>query len=73
MSVLGFSIPEGEHSKTARETLGHLIRNDGFRALYKGLTPILLRAMIGNIALFSGFNLTMSIFSQLENAGLYGS
>lgn len=42
-----------------------LMRNEGATALYKGLTPVMLRAVPANAACFIGFELAMKFLNYM--------
>jgi len=42
-----------------RDVFSQMVRNEGISALFKGLTPVMLRAFPANAACFLGFELTM--------------
>lgn len=44
-----------------REVLAHILRNDGWPALFRGLAPALLRAFPANAACFGGMELTRKL------------
>ncbi|CAG9816421.1 unnamed protein product [Phaedon cochleariae] len=49
--------PEGTYKNGIRDVFRDLMRNEGPLALYKGITPVLLRAFPANAACFVGFEL----------------
>lgn len=51
--------PEGTYSGI-RDVFRHLIKEEGVFALYRGATPVLLRAFPANAACFMGYELAMS-------------
>lgn len=40
-----------------------LMKNEGPRALYKGVTPVMLRAFPANAACFIGFEISMKVLN----------
>jgi Mitochondrial carrier protein. len=50
------SAPEGTYNGV-RDVFKHLMKKEGPGALYKGLTPVMLRAFPANGACFFGFEL----------------
>ena len=48
--------PPGKYNGV-RDVFVHLIKEEGVRALYKGITPVMLRAFPANAACFFGFEL----------------
>lgn len=56
-SFLKFSAPEGTYPNGIRDVFRVLIKTEGVGALYKGLTPVLLRAFPANAACFVGFEM----------------
>ncbi|XP_061187756.1 mitochondrial carnitine/acylcarnitine carrier protein-like isoform X1 [Saccostrea echinata] len=51
--------PEGTYPNGIRDVFKHLLRNEGIFALYKGVTPVMLRAFPANAACFLGYEVTM--------------
>lgn len=49
------SAPEGRYPKGIRSVFTELMKNEGPLALYKGVTPVMLRAFPANAACFIGF------------------
>ncbi|CAJ0928763.1 unnamed protein product, partial [Mesorhabditis belari] len=54
--------PEGKYPDGIRGVLREVLREEGPKGLFKGLTPILLRAFPANAACFFGLELTLSLF-----------
>lgn len=48
-----------------RDVLDQLIKKEGLRALYKGTTPIFVRAFPANAAFFLGYEITMKTLDRL--------
>lgn len=57
--------PEGKYPGGARDVLKELLRNEGPMALYKGITPVFLRAFPANAACFVGFELCRRFLNML--------
>lgn len=54
-----WTAPEGTYPRGTRDVLKRMLREEGPLALYKGLTPSLLRAAPESAALFLGYELTL--------------
>jgi len=48
-----------------RDVFSQMVRNEGISALFKGLTPVMLRAFPANAACFLGFELTMKGLNKM--------
>lgn len=57
------SAPEGTYKNGMRDVFRELMRNEGPRALYKGVTPVMLRAFPANAACFIGFEIAMKVLN----------
>ncbi|KAF7400324.1 hypothetical protein HZH66_005508 [Vespula vulgaris] len=55
--------PEGTYKKGIREVFARLLKEEGPRALYKGCTPVMLRAFPANAACFLGFEAAMNFLN----------
>ncbi|XP_015178963.1 PREDICTED: congested-like trachea protein [Polistes dominula] len=55
--------PEGTYTKGIREVFARLLKEEGPRALYKGCTPVMLRAFPANAACFLGFEAAMNVLN----------
>lgn len=51
--------PEGTYKNGIRDVFRELMRREGPLALYKGVTPVMLRAFPANAACFIGFEIAM--------------
>lgn len=51
--------PEGTYPRGIRDVFKRLVREEGIRAIYRGATPVLLRAFPANAACFLGYELAM--------------
>lgn len=51
--------PVGSYPRGGRDILKIVLQNEGFKALYRGFVPGLVRAPIVHIALFSGYEFTL--------------
>jgi solute carrier family 25 carnitine/acylcarnitine transporter 20/29 len=56
--------PEGQYNGI-RDVFRELMRNDGPKALFRGITPILLRAFPANAACFLGYEVTLRVLNYL--------
>ncbi|ENN80295.1 hypothetical protein YQE_03288, partial [Dendroctonus ponderosae] len=59
--------PEGTYPNGVKDAFKALIKTEGPLALYKGITPILLRAFPANAACFLGFELGKKILNHFKN------
>lgn len=57
--------PEGTYPKGVRDVFRHLIREEGIKGLYKGATPVFLRAFPANAACFCGFEMAMKFLNYI--------
>lgn len=57
--------PEGSYPNGIRDVFRHMMREEGPKALFKGLTPVMLRAFPANAACFLGFELAMKFFDWI--------
>ncbi|XP_015602307.1 congested-like trachea protein [Cephus cinctus] len=55
--------PEGTYKNGLRDVYVELMRNEGPRALYTGVVPVMLRAFPANAACFVGFEVAMKFFN----------
>lgn len=55
--------PAGKYPNGFRDVLRELIREEGIRSLYKGFTPVMLRAFPANAACFLGFEVAMKFLN----------
>jgi hypothetical protein len=62
------SAPEGTYPKGIRDVFKNLIKTEGPLALYKGITPVLLRAFPANAACFVGFELCKTFLTYLSKS-----
>lgn len=58
--------PEGKYPNGIRSVFKELMANEGILALYKGVTPVMLRAFPANAACFLGYEVAMKGFAMLE-------
>ncbi|CAF1409680.1 unnamed protein product [Adineta steineri] len=56
--------PAGKYSGVS-DVLRELIRTEGIRSLYKGFTPVMLRAFPANAACFLGYEMTIKFLNYL--------
>lgn len=64
LSVSIHLAPPGKYNGVA-DVLRELLRNEGPRALYKGIAPVMLRAFPANAACFLGYDLTTKFLDYL--------
>ncbi|CAG2117841.1 unnamed protein product [Medioppia subpectinata] len=57
--------PEGTYPKGIRDVFKVMMREEGIRALYKGATPVMLRAFPANAACFFGYELAMKFLNRV--------
>ncbi|KIH44299.1 putative protein dif-1 [Ancylostoma duodenale] len=57
--------PEGKYPDGIRGVFKEVMREEGPRALFKGFTPVMLRAFPANAACFFGLELTLAMFRFL--------
>ncbi|XP_041460755.1 mitochondrial carnitine/acylcarnitine carrier protein-like [Lytechinus variegatus] len=55
--------PEGTYPNGVRSVFAELIKKEGPGALFKGITPVMLRAFPANAACFCGFELAMKFLT----------
>lgn len=61
-----FVAPEGTYPNGMRDVFKNLMKTEGPLALYKGITPVLLRAFPANAACFVGFELCKTFLTYLS-------
>ncbi|KXJ15808.1 mitochondrial carnitine/acylcarnitine carrier protein [Exaiptasia diaphana] len=57
--------PEGTYPNGVRDVFRQLMKEEGPAALFRGLTPVMLRAFPANAACFLGFELSMRFFNYI--------
>ncbi|KAG9483433.1 hypothetical protein GDO78_009382, partial [Eleutherodactylus coqui] len=57
--------PAGKYPNGFRDVLRELIREEGIGSLYKGFTPVMLRAFPANAACFLGFEVAMKFLNWI--------
>ncbi|KZC11831.1 Congested-like trachea protein [Dufourea novaeangliae] len=57
------SAPEGTYKRGIRDVFVVLMKEEGPKALYKGCTPVMLRAFPANAACFLGFEIAMNFLN----------
>ncbi|XP_069142378.1 mitochondrial carnitine/acylcarnitine carrier protein-like [Argopecten irradians] len=57
--------PAGTYPNGIRDVYKQLMREEGFMSLYKGFTPVMLRAFPANAACFLGYEVTMKALNWL--------
>lgn len=57
--------PEGTYKNGIRDVFRELMKNEGPLALYKGVTPVMLRAFPANAACFIGFEVFMKFLNYV--------
>lgn len=55
--------PQGAYPNGLRDVFSELMRKEGPLALYKGVTPVMLRAFPANAACFIGFEIAMKFLN----------
>uniref|UniRef100_A0A1B0D011 Congested-like trachea protein n=2 Tax=Phlebotomus papatasi TaxID=29031 RepID=A0A1B0D011_PHLPP len=55
--------PEGTYKNGIRDVFAELMKREGPLALYKGVTPVMLRAFPANAACFIGFEAFMKFLN----------
>lgn len=58
--------PEGKYKYGTRSALYEILHEEGFKALFKGFTPVALRAFPANAACFLGLEVSLSLFRFFE-------
>ncbi|XP_076161910.1 carnitine/acylcarnitine carrier protein colt, mitochondrial isoform X2 [Ptiloglossa arizonensis] len=61
------SAPDGTYKRGIRDVFIILMKEEGPKALYKGCTPVMLRAFPANAACFLGFEIAMNFLNLLVN------
>lgn len=61
-----FIAPEGTYPNGLRDVFSKLMKEEGPTALYKGCTPVMLRAFPANAACFIGFEACMKFLNWLS-------
>lgn len=62
-----FSAPVERYPNGIRDVFSELIRTEGALALYRGITPVLLRAFPANAACFLGFELGKKLLNHFRS------
>lgn len=65
--------PAGTYPNGVRSVMAELMREEGILALYKGVTPVLVRAFPANAACFMGYEVAMKFLNWLEDKVKGGS
>ncbi|BFZ08572.1 hypothetical protein BsWGS_11611 [Bradybaena similaris] len=55
--------PHGAYPNGVRDVIKHIIKEEGVMSLYKGFTPIMLRAFPANAACFLGYEMSMKFLN----------
>uniref|UniRef100_A0A0N5AVR0 Mitochondrial carnitine/acylcarnitine carrier protein n=1 Tax=Syphacia muris TaxID=451379 RepID=A0A0N5AVR0_9BILA len=58
--------PEGRYPDGIRGVFREIMREEGITALFKGFTPVMLRAFPANAACFFGLELALAVFKLFE-------
>jgi solute carrier family 25 carnitine/acylcarnitine transporter 20/29 len=58
--------PEGKYPKGMRSVFAEMMREEGIMSLYKGFTPVMLRAFPANAACFLGYEVAMKFLNWVE-------
>jgi len=56
---------ERTYPRGARDVLRQLVKEEGITSLYKGITPVLIRAFVGNAGVFLGYEVAMKLFNWI--------
>lgn len=64
-----FTAPEGTYPNGIRDVFKKLMKVEGPLALYRGITPVLLRAFPANAACFVGFELCKTVIEYFTKSG----
>lgn len=59
--------PHGKYPNGIRSVFAELMREEGLFALYKGVTPVMLRAFPANAACFLGYEVCMKFLNWIES------
>lgn len=62
--------PEGKYPNGIRSVFAEMMRTEGIMSLYKGATPVMLRAFPANAACFFGYEVSMKAMNWLEKSML---
>ena len=57
--------PEGTYPKGIRDVFKTLMKEEGIKAMYKGATPVFIRAFPANAACFMGYELAMKFLNWI--------
>lgn len=57
--------PKGTYPKGVRDALRQLVKEESITSLYKGLTPVMIRAFVGNAGLFLGYEVMLKLFNWI--------
>lgn len=57
--------PEGMYPNGIRDVFRQLMKNEGITALYRGATPVFLRAFPANASCFLGYEVAMKVLNWL--------
>jgi carnitine-acylcarnitine carrier protein, putative len=57
--------PEGTYPRGVRDVFKKLMKEEGIGAMYKGATPVFIRAFPANAACFMGFELAMKFLNWI--------
>lgn len=57
--------PEGSYPNGVRDVFKQLIKEEGIKGLYKGATPVFLRAFPANAACFCGYEIAMKFLNWM--------
>lgn len=63
--ILISTAPAGTYPNGIRDVFAELMRKEGPLALYKGVTPVMLRAFPANAACFIGFEICMKFLNYV--------
>uniref|UniRef100_A0A915PQ25 Congested-like trachea protein n=1 Tax=Setaria digitata TaxID=48799 RepID=A0A915PQ25_9BILA len=60
--------PEGRYPEGIRDVFKEIMREEGPKALFKGFTPVMLRAFPANAACFLGFEIALDFFRFMKTS-----
>ena len=58
-----FSAPEGKYPNGIRSVFVDIMRNEGPQALFRGLSPVMIRAFPANACCFLGYELALKFLN----------
>ena len=61
--IFSLSAPEGKYPNGIRSVFADVMRNEGPHALFKGLSPVMIRAFPANACLLLGYELAIKFLN----------